>query len=289
MKDFFNYLKKRAAGVGELLEETSPSVKSSIAEIGRGVIEKTSAVKNVLEQRSAQAGQLAHHVIASPQAQAIPDGFIQATGSVSGAVAHALKDERNACPAPESKGDEESKLEKAIEKLNGRDKVGVSAEVAATAGGVAAGAAAAGAIASAAGATTLLGSSGLASLFGGIFVATTPVGWVIGSAVVAGATGYGLMKLARSGAKQDIVRKEMIERLTDRLSALQRENSANSSIVELQQLIALTLASDFISEDQARRMVVLVENGALNLETAIIRLRALALQAEVIEVTSSAR
>jgi CHASE3 domain sensor protein len=265
-------------------------VKAKFADLGRSAIEHASAAQAVLEQRSSQAREMVQQVVGSPQAHAISEsissGINQIKSSVSNAVSSTTNEDK-VSRLPENKSEEESKLKNAIAKLGGRDKIGVSAEVMTAAGGAAAGVAAAGTIAGAAGATTLLGSTGLASLFGGVFVAATPVGWVIGSAVIAGAAGYGLMKMARSGAKQDIARKEMIGRLTDRLSALQNQDNGQPQIAELKQLVALTLASELISDDQGRRMIELVENGSMKPVMAINRLKALAIEAEIIEETTS--
>ncbi len=112
---------------------------------------------------------------------------------------------------------EDPKVRAALDKLKGRDRVGVMGEGAALLGGAGAGAALAGSAAGMAGATTLLGSTSLASLLGGVFVTTTPIGWVVGSAAVAGAAGYGIAKLIRSGSKQDQLRGELSGRLATRV------------------------------------------------------------------------
>jgi CHASE3 domain sensor protein len=290
VKEFIKNLRQKTIGVGELIESKSPMVKARLAELGHSAIEQASAAQEVLEHRSAQAREMAQQVIDSPQAHAISDsissGIDQLKSTVDKAVSSIGKTEK-APPMSEYMSEDESKLTKAISKLGGRDKIGVSSEVMTAAGGAAAGAAAAGTIAGAAGATTLLGSTGLASLFGGVFVAATPVGWVIGSAVIAGAAGYGLMKMARSGAQQDIARKEMIGRLTDRLSALKNQDNDQAQITELKQLVALTLASEVISDDQGRRMIELVENGSMKPAMAINRLNALAIEAGIIEKSTS--
>lgn len=116
---------------------------------------------------------------------------------------------------------EESSIKNAIGKMRGRDKIGLTGEYLATAGGAAAGVAVAGSIAGAAGATTLLGSTGLAGMLGGVFVTATPVGWVLGSAALLGAAGYGVTKMIRSGSEQERVRREFIERQTERLLELE--------------------------------------------------------------------
>ena len=63
---------------------------------------------------------------------------------------------------------EDPKVRAALDKLKGRDRVGVMGEGAALLGGAGAGAALAGSAAGMAGATTLLGSTSLASLLGGV-------------------------------------------------------------------------------------------------------------------------
>jgi hypothetical protein len=288
VKSTIETLGQKVSEAGELLSSKSPLIKTKLAEIGRNAIAQASAAQEELEKKSAQAREITRQVIDSRQAQAISGSITAGINNLKVSVTRTITsvDSRKEPPMPftaEDAGGESSKLENAIAKLSGRDKVGVSAEVITAAGGAAAGAAAAGTIAAAAGATTLLGSTGLASLFGGIFVTATPVGWVIGSAVIVGAAGYGLMKMARSGAQQDIARMELIKRLTDRLSSIQAQGTEQTSISELKQLVALTLASKLISDDQGRRMIELVEKGAMNPAIAISRLKSLALEAKIIE------
>ena len=166
-------------------------------------------------------------------------------------------------------------LNHVIEKLKGKDKVGLSGEALAVTGGGLAGAAAAGTLASAAGATTILGSSSLAGVLGGTFVAATPVGWVVGAAVVAGVAGYGIAKMVRSGSKEDQVREQLIKRLEARLALLKKEEQLDSPINELNQLLAIVIEKGLISEAQAERMVGLIESGALNINIALQRLKSL--------------
>lgn len=191
-------------------------------------------------------------------------------------------------PAPDAQVDqpEEAAIRNAIEKMRGRDKVGLVSEHLAAAGGAAAGVAAAGTIAGAAGATTLLGSTGLAGMLGGVFVTATPVGWVLGSAALMGAAGYGIAKLIRSGSEQDRVRREFIERQTQRLLALEDARAPEDEKVELGQLMALTLAAGVLEQADASRMVDLIDAGKLPAALALERVRSLALESKLIEVNT---
>lgn len=177
-------------------------------------------------------------------------------------------------PLSEMQGAEVEKLRVASAKLKGRDRVGVAGESAVVAGSAAAGAALAGSAASVAGASTLLGSTTLAGVLGSVFVTTTPVGWVLGSAVVAGALGYGAVKLVRSGGKQDRLRAEMRDRLITRLDAFE-QRCAREGDLELEHLISERLEAGVISAEAAQRVIALVRNGQLMPELAAQRLLAL--------------
>ena len=247
----------------------------------------------VLEAKSVEAKDLVQKVVADERTQgfvsSISNRFNNVKENVSSVVSSAIdKHTSEKTSTPEVQDEDQAKISNAIKKLSGRDKVGVSAEVLSAAGGAAAGVAAAGTVAGVAGATTLLGSTGLASLLGGIFVTTTPVGWVIGSAFLAGAAGYGLAKMVRSGAAQDRTRKELVERLSKRLEAMQEQSAERASLIELTQLVAVANTVGLITESQGQRMVDLVEKGALNSTLAVERLKAMALSAGVIEAVDPA-
>ncbi len=175
----------------------------------------------------------------------------------------------------------------AIEKLRSKDRIGLAGEHLAAIGGGAAGMAAAGTVAGTVGATTLLGSSTLAGVFGGVFLTTTPVGWVIGSTALAAAAGYGIAKMIRSGSEQDQVRKEVIQRLTKRISSGKPENVTTDSKSEINRLLILTVAAKGISEEAASRMVALIESGALNPDLALARIKSIALAKGVIELAEN--
>ncbi|MER0561914.1 hypothetical protein AAA518_10295 [Pseudomonas aeruginosa] len=185
---------------------------------------------------------------------------------------------------PDIEATDEVAIKQAVEKMRGRDKLGLAGEQLAAVGGAAAGVAAAGSIAGAAGATTLLGSTTLAGMLGGVFVTTTPVGWVIGSAAVMGAAGYGIAKLVRSGSEQDRRRDAFIERQTQRLTDLEAAHAPQDEKIELNQLIASTLTAGVLEQGAVRRMMGLVNAGKLPASLALERVRAIALAKDSIEL-----
>ena len=124
--------------------------------------------------------------------------------------------------APMSKEEYISALEKM--KNSPPDILGILGVIGVTGLGTAAGIAASGTIAGALGATTLLESTTLAALLGGIFVTTTPVGWIVGSAFAAGTLAFGTGWLIKSGARSDTIREMNINDLKDRLLQLQSES-----------------------------------------------------------------
>jgi len=180
---------------------------------------------------------------------------------------------------------DEEKLQKSIESLSGKDRVGLLGEGAATVLGGLGGAAAASSVASAAGASTLLGSTTLASALGGVFVTTTPVGWIIGSTLVLSAVGYSAGKLIRSGSAQDKIRAELINSLNERLAAIRTSQAASTDMNELKQLCAVCIAGGVIDQLSMDRMLGLIESGAMPISIAIDRLARKAEAASLIERT----
>lgn len=118
---------------------------------------------------------------------------------------------------------------KALDKMkkSPKDRVGILGELGATGLGGIAGVGLAGAAASATGVATIFGSSTLGSILGGVFVTTTPVGWVVGSVAVGGAVGYGISKLASSGGKSDAIKQMNIRELQERIKTLQNQSQCS--------------------------------------------------------------
>lgn len=180
---------------------------------------------------------------------------------------------------------DEEKLQKSIDSLSGKDRVGLLGEGAATVLGGLGGAAAASSVASAAGASTLLGSTTLASALGGVFVTTTPVGWIIGSTLVLGAVGYSAGKLIRSGSEQDKIRAELIHSLNERLASIRQSEEVRADLNEFKQLCAVCIAGGVLDQTSVDRMLGLIESGTMSLSIAIDRLARKAEAAGLIERT----
>lgn len=170
---------------------------------------------------------------------------------------------------------EAARIAEAIHKLKRPDKVGVAGMGLGSVSGIAGGTAAAGALASAAGATTLLGSTTLASVLGGVFVATTPIGWIVGCGIAGGAIGLGIAKLIRSGGAQDQIREDIIKRFQTKLDTLQRSEGKQYNLDNLKTALSAAIKNNSISDDQAERLIKLVSDGKLQAKVALDRLNAI--------------
>ncbi|MFT4769744.1 MAG: hypothetical protein ACI8RN_002896 [Glaciecola sp.] len=102
-----------------------------------------------------------------------------------------------------------------------------------------------------------------------------------------GVAGYGAAKFIRSGAAQDNVRAELIESLTPRLSAIRGNHPEDcADLDELSQLAAVCVAGGLIDENSTDRVMALVESVEMTPELAISRLKAMALEAELISTSN---
>jgi hypothetical protein len=164
---------------------------------------------------------------------------------------------------------------KALERMkkSSRDRLGILGELGVTGIGVGAGIAASGTIAAAAGGATLAGSSVLASVLGGVFVTSTPVGWVVGSAALGGLLACAAGKLIRGGAKADVRKLLTVEELEKRINLIRRqgqdadhrEQKMQALITGLQHLVV----NKRISQDKATQVLRAVENDELTPDAAL--------------------
>jgi hypothetical protein len=103
------------------------------------------------------------------------------------------------------------------------DRVGTLGELGALGLGGIAGAGVSGTVATAAGAATLFGSSTAATVLGGIFVTATPIGWVALSIGLGGAVGFGISKLVKSGAKNNVIKTRNMKEIKDKIQTMREE------------------------------------------------------------------
>lgn len=187
---------------------------------------------------------------------------------------------------PEISEDEERRqLVEALRRLEKSrpDKIGLAGDLVSTALGMAGGAAASGSIAAAAGATTIFGSSTLGGVLGGVFVASTPVGWVIGASLAGGALAYGATRLVRSGEAADQTRKSMLQRLKAKLRRGVQPHQAVAEGVRVAQYevkdkdayykfierLRETVERGSIEPGRAERLITAVTTGSMAIDKAM--------------------
>ena len=162
----------------------------------------------------------------------------------------------------------------ALEKMkkSPRDRVGVLGELGATGLGGLAGVGIAGTTASAAGIATVFGSSTLGSILGGIFVTTTPIGWVVGSVALGGAVGFGISKLVRSGGQNDSIRQMNIKALHDKISELkfqaQNVKKPNDKMGKVILGIQLLIKNKKVSQEESTDLLLGIEKGDISIDFA---------------------
>lgn len=169
----------------------------------------------------------------------------------------------------------------ALEKMkrNPRDRVGILGELGVTGLGVAAGVAFSGSIAGIAGAATLAGSTTLASILGGIFVTTTPVGWIVGSALAGGTMAYTAGKLVRSGGKSDTRRKMNISELGQRIQKMRKQAQCsqfqNKKMAKIITRIQYLVSGLHMEQDKATEILAAIEKKKINVDEAFELLQAI--------------
>jgi hypothetical protein len=162
----------------------------------------------------------------------------------------------------------------ALEKVKNspKDRVGILGDLSATSLGGIAGAGVAGTAASIAGATTLLGSSTLGTILGGVFITTTPIGWITGLSILGGAAGYGISRLIRSGQKNDEIISLRKSELTKRIKSLQitasLERKNDEKLKHLITIVQLLVKNDKISQQDSTALIDGVAKGSIDIKLA---------------------
>lgn len=276
MKSRFEKLAELARSTVSSVSEKYPGANEALSKAASSAVSAGKSARQALDMAVDKSGELlreaGEHEYTKAAAAKIRS-VAHDTGVGLQKLATRGSDQGKEAASQVSTSESTKDIEAAIEKLKGADKVGRAGEVLGVAGGALAGASAAGAVAAAAGATTIFGSATLGTLLGGTFVAATPVGWVIGTAAVAGAAGYGIARMIRSGSEQDQARKEIVERLTQRLAAVEAKAGEQSALDELRRLMPVALQRGFMSENQAKRMIELVDRKTLSATVALSRLQ----------------
>ncbi len=163
---------------------------------------------------------------------------------------------------------------KALEKMkqSPSDRLGILGELGVTGLGLTTGFALSGTIAGAAGVATFAGSTTLASVLGGLFVTTTPVGWVIGAALVGGSVAYGVGKLVRSGGKCDMLRNLSMREIEQRIRILRQEAQCSSThderMPKIISGIQYLVANLHITQKKATELLAAIEKGHISVDDA---------------------
>jgi hypothetical protein len=159
----------------------------------------------------------------------------------------------------------------ALKKLekNPDDRIGILAKVGIITTGTMGGFALSGSAAAAAGASTLFGSTTLATLASGIFVTTTPVGWVVGASVAGGALAYGLTKMYKSGVVNDGRKKDIMEKLRERIVKEKNINKTNSEkISSIAGIYVQLIELHLLTEEEVKLLLEQIKNGSLDYDVA---------------------
>ncbi len=159
------------------------------------------------------------------------------------------------------------------------DKMRILSQSGITVGGAVLGAAAAGSIASVAGATSIFGVTSAASWLGVSVVAATPVGWIIGAAVGAGAAAYGISTWIHSGGISEGRKLELLQKFRDdrnKIDAKEKSNSISNEdrtrfIVSLKELIE----NNILPPNKALDLISKVEQGQIDLSHAFLLIEGL--------------
>jgi hypothetical protein len=155
-------------------------------------------------------------------------------------------------------------------KKSPRDRVAALAEFGVT-GLVAAGGAVAAVVAGAS-MVSLLGFT--------LVVAATPIGWVLGAAVIAGGLAFWLARLVRGGGRYDAHKELNIREVEERIRTL-RGQSRFSVRHEGKMKLLLTalqcsVAARQISQDDSTKLIEAVERGRMPIDRALADLHELA-------------
>jgi hypothetical protein len=160
-----------------------------------------------------------------------------------------------------------TKLEKKSE-----DKIRILGDTGITVLGTGLGAVAAGAVATATGATSLYGITTAASWFGITAVASTPVGWIIGSAVLGGTLAYSVSRIIHNGGVAEGRKLEILQKYREASNEMEKkeisENITEEEKASFELAINVLIDHEVISSEDAFELIKHVESGSIPLSYA---------------------
>lgn len=168
------------------------------------------------------------------------------------------------------KNDDQIKAE-----LERPDKGGQFGQVIAIIGGITGGSAVALPLATIAGANTIPVLTTAASFFGVSVLSTTPIGWILGAALAGSMVSCSIVKLIRSGGESDLIRKEIVSRLSKRLIDKKLPPLSILDANKIFSVIDKAVADKKIDHEMAGKLKNLILQGRLNHELAIERINSL--------------
>ncbi len=163
---------------------------------------------------------------------------------------------------------------KALKKLekSPSDRIGTLGTLGVVVTGAGAGALGATGLASVFGISTLLGSTTLASVAGGVFIVSNPIGWALGTATAGAAAAYGISKLVHSGGKHEEKKQANIKAMRTEIANYNKEvkkASESEKIGQVAGAFALLLENDLMEEQKVTKILEGVESGEINAEYAL--------------------
>ncbi len=165
-------------------------------------------------------------------------------------------------------------LLKMIDELdnNPNDKIRILGDIGIISLGGLLGGACAGFFAGLYGVTSIFGLTAVASWLGWTAVLVTPVGWIIGSSVGAGAIAYAVSRMIYGGGLSEGSKMELMQKYREDVQNIKaREKSGNIADADRTQFI-LSLGElidkNLVSPDKAFKLIKLVEEGRISLSYA---------------------
>jgi hypothetical protein len=153
-----------------------------------------------------------------------------------------------------------------------KDCIQTATKLAAVAGGAAAGAAAGRTAARVAGVTAIPVVTHVASWFGLTVLSATPIGWIVGGALLGGGAAYGFITFIKSGAEAEAEKKahERAREERERKTVCEKRSAAlvRGALETLARDAQRAVRAGRLSLQHMQRMLREVNSGSMTLEEA---------------------